>query len=195
MPYIKVLMVKNNPTEYPEYNLPSGYSYTYYKKGYEEDWAKLQVVLKQIDTIEEALNYFNNEFLVSKNELYKKALFVKDCTGNIIATASLWEGNHFGDIYQRVHWVAVDADHQGKGIAKALLTEIFGIFNKLDYEDFVYLITQTWSYRAINIYLKFDFEPYKGPKPENWPGTDEEFIRKNELAWKLIMEQINEYNN
>lgn len=193
IPYIGILMVKNNPGEYPEYRLPAGYSFVHYKKGYESYWAKLHLILDQFDTTEEAQNYYRNEFLVSIDNLYKKGIFVQEDTGNIIATASLWEGEHFGAKYQRLHWVAVHPDHQGKGIAKALITKTLEIFNKLGYQDFIYLTSQTESYQAINIYLQFGFEPYTGSKPENWSGTNEDFARDNQLAWKLILDRIKDY--
>ncbi|WP_459169035.1 GNAT family N-acetyltransferase, partial [Natronospora cellulosivora (SeqCode)] len=46
----------------------------------------------------------------------------------MVATAFLWHGNHFGKEFQRVHWVAVHPDHQGKNIGKALITKVLEIY-------------------------------------------------------------------
>ncbi len=43
---IKVLMEKNNPTEYPKFDLPEGFSLVKYKDGYEKDWAQIQTDLE-----------------------------------------------------------------------------------------------------------------------------------------------------
>lgn len=190
IPHIGVLMTKDNPSEYPKYDLSEGYSFCTYQKGYEKDWVELQVMLEQIDNIDEAKDYFKHEFLEFPDELSQKCVFVKDSNGDIVGTASIWRGNHFGEVLQRIHWVAVHPNHQGKGIAKALITKVLDIYNALGYKDFVYLTSQTWSYKAINIYLAFGFKPFLGDKPKNWSGTAEEFGIHRVIAWKLIMDKI-----
>lgn len=61
----------------------------------------------------------------------------------------------------------------------------------MGYRDFLYLVTQTWSYKAIRLYEKFGFLPYKGPKPVNWKSDD--FDAENLRAWNIIEEKIAEY--
>ncbi|MFP4015944.1 MAG: hypothetical protein ACLFUI_02825 [Halanaerobiales bacterium] len=56
------------------------------------------------------------------------------------------------------------------------------------------MLIQTTSYKAVNIYLQFGFEPYTGKKPVNWDGLEESFARDNGLAWELIMDRIKEYS-
>lgn len=89
----------------------------------------------------------------------------------------------------RVHWVAVNEEHQNKGIAKALITKILDIYHELGYKDYIYLTTQTWSYAAINIYLGFGFKPYLG---EQLPWKSYNFVEENKNAWALIFEKIHE---
>ena len=59
---IKVLMEKNNPKDYPKFNLPDGFSFVYYKDGYENDWAKIQTDLKQFSNFKDALKCFKDTF-------------------------------------------------------------------------------------------------------------------------------------
>jgi len=190
IPHYGVLMVKPNPAEYPDYTLPGGYTLCPYRQGMVEDWAELQLMSEQFDSLEEARSYFAREFLAFPDELSAKCLFVKDSAGSVVATASIWRGEHFGRTLQRIHWVAVHPGHQGKGLAKALLAQTLNLYNKLGYTDFVYLTTQTWSYKAINLYLQFGFEPYLGSRPTRWSGTDEQFDRDKVTAWELIRNKI-----
>lgn len=196
IPHIGVLMTKDNPSGYPKFILPDGYSFCTYQKGIENDWAKLQVMLEQIDSIDEAKKCFELEYLDFPSELTQKCIFVKDSHEDIIATASIWRGNHFGEVLQRIHWVAVHSNHQGKGIAKALITKVLDIYNALGYKDFVYLASQTWSYKAISIYLNFGFKPFLGDKPINWSGTAEEFDNDKTAAWMLIevLKELTSFN-
>jgi GNAT superfamily N-acetyltransferase len=192
IPYFGVIMVKDNIKEYPKYNLPNGYSFCMYEDGYENYWAKLEYRVGEFNSFEAAFEYFDSEFIRNKEELYKRCIFVKNEAGEIIATASIWYGNHFGDkLMQRIHWVAVDPDYQGNGIAKALITKTLDTFNELGLGDILYLTTQTWSFKAINIYMKFGFKPYMGEKPVNWKTKSQNFEEENKKAWDIIFDRIN----
>ena len=54
------------------------------------------------------------------------------------------------------------------------------LYHKLGQKGYIYLTTQTGSYKAINIYKKFGFAPYTGKYHTD--GFDKE---QNEKAWKL----------
>lgn len=154
VPHISVVMVNHDATNYPEFCLPAGYSFCFYKEGLEEDWCKLQVETGQVPSMDSIRARFETEFGNEKEKLAKRCVFVEAPNGEIIGTAMLWDGNTFGKMESRIHWVAVLDSHGGKGIAKALLSKILGL-NK---SKFVYLTTQTGSYQAIYLYKKFGFE-------------------------------------
>ena len=105
--------------------------------------------------------------------------------------------------YIRIHWVAVAPKYQGLGILKAMVTRLLDIYNELGYEGYIHLTSQTWSYKALNVYIKFGFKPYYGEKPANWiarnltSGNFEpwDYKEKNEEAWNMIFKKINEYQN
>ena len=59
---------------------------------------------------------------------------------------------------RRVHWVAIVPDHQGKGLAKPLLTAICNRLVEIGH-DRAYLTTNTVRLPAINLYLAYGFEP------------------------------------
>jgi len=191
IPHIGVLMVKTDTTKYPRFELPSGYTICGYLEGFEVQWAGLMFEVDQTDTLQEAKDIFEKEFMSLPDLLPKQCLFVLDETGKMAATASLWHGEHFDETYQRIHWVATCPEYQGKGLTKALITKLLDVYNELGYKDFIYLTSQTWSYKAINIYSQFGFVPYMGEKPANWWVDD--FDENNRLAWKMINDKIGEY--
>ena len=183
---IKVLMEKNNPTEYPHFKLPKGFSVVKYKDGYEKDWAKIQTDLEQFENLDAALKCFNDTFLDGSDNVYKKCFFIQNEEGKNIATASIWDGNHFGKTLQRIHWVAVSREYQGLGLAKCLVSLALDTFNELGFKAYIYLTSQVSSYKALNIYSKFGFEPYFDEMPKNWGSSKEDFEKDTKYAWKLI---------
>ena len=183
---IKVLMEKNNPSEYPKFDLPEGFSLVKYKDGYEKDWAKIQTDLEQFESIDEALKCFKDTFLDVTDDVYKKCFFIQNKDGKNIATASIWNGNHFGKTLQRIHWVAVSKEYQGLGLAKSLVSAALDVFNELGFKDYVYLTSQVSSYKALNIYSKFGFVPYTDKMPINWGMDEKEFEKETKYAWKQI---------
>jgi GNAT superfamily N-acetyltransferase len=194
IPYFGVLMIKDNPAEYPEYYLPPNYTFCMYKKGDEVFWAELKVLVGEFNNKSEAMESFRKEFMGKPKELAKRCIFVKSIDGEIVATSSLWSGNHFGaNPMQRIHWVSVSPKHQGKGVAKALITKTLALCHELGSTDTIYLTTQTWSYKAINMYLSFGFKPYKGEKPVNLVYKGKDFASKNREAWDLIQKKIFNY--
>ena len=183
---IKVLMEKINPSEYPKFDLPEGFSLVKYKDGYEKDWAKIQTDLEQFESIDEALKCFKDTFLDVTDDVYKKCFFIQNKDGKNIATASIWNGNHFGKTLQRIHWVAVSKEYQGLGLAKSLVSAALDVFNELGFKDYIYLTSQVSSYKALNIYSKFGFVPYTDKMPINWGMDEKEFEKETKYAWKQI---------
>lgn len=200
--HIGVIMEKFDTKVYPKYELPIGYSFVNYSKGLEKDWVKLQFAVEQVDTLEEAEAIFAKEFAPNKEILNRNMIFVKSDAGEIVATSCIWNGRMFGDDRIRIHWVAVAPEYQGLGISKAMVTKLFDIYNELGYEGYIHLTSQTWSYKALNVYIKFGFKPYFGEKPTNWKAVNLtsgnfepwDYKEKNKEAWNMIYEKICEYD-
>ena len=60
-----------------------------------------------------------------------------------------------------MHWVAVQPDQQGKGLGKAAVLKTLEIMKALDPGKPILLHTQTWSHKAIRIYLRAGFRPIR----------------------------------
>ena len=190
IPHMGVLMTKTDLDTYPGFGLPAGFHFSGYRAGFEEGWADLMLAVEQFDSLQQAKDYFREEFLSRPELLERQCLFVLDGAGGLAATASVWPGNHFGRELLRIHWVACAPAHQGKGLAKALVTKLLDTLRALQYRDLLYLTSQTWSYKALRLYAVFGFEPYRGEKPVNWTTKEGDFERETKTAWGLIFEKI-----
>lgn len=193
IPFTGLLMEKTDPERYPVYQLPDGYTFDTYHPGDELAWGQIHYDLGQTASLDEAVELFRKEFLYLPQQAARRCFFVKDAGGQIAATASLWTGDTFGSTLQRIHWVATAPDHQGHGLAKALLTRLFQLYHELGYSRYIYLISQTWSYKALHLYMRFGFKPYMGKKPVNWKSDN--FDEENSKAWELVLEKMKLHDN
>lgn len=196
LPRYYIYLYKTDTKNYPRYELPSGYSIEFYKKGDEVEWAKLECSIGQFDSIEAGVESFKQSFVYGQTLVpEERIIFVKDEEGEYVATCALWDGEYLGKTCQRLHWLAVSDKCAGKGIAKALICAVLDLYNSLGYDGFVYLLTATWYYRAIGIYKKFGFKEYDGERSLIPSMSDEDFVRQNREAIAIVNEKINAYAN
>ena len=190
--HISVMMENRNPLSYPKRELPAGYVFTTNGRDLRADWIAIQLASDHV-TAEKAIAVFDKEFAGHIEAFAAQTALVIAPDGQPVGVATLWPGNEFGRKLYKVHWVAVDTTHQGKGIAKALMTRLFDINRDLINADYLYLTTQTWSYCAINIYKQFGFEPYLGERPIYWKEEMVDYAAKQKQAWEIIDEMIGRY--
>ena len=209
VPYTAVVMTRENAENFPAYSLPKGYHYATFTPADEEYWIRLQVEVTHVESCAQGKQIFRQEFLrAGENvacedcsgyaETVKRTVLVKDREGALVGAATLWMGNTFEKIWQRVHWVAVHPAHQGKGLAKCLVARMLALYGELGCQTPIYLTTQTKTYRAVRVYAQMGFAPYMGEKPANWNYRSDlpqdSFAAENEAAWKLIREKLAEVN-
>ncbi|MBI9014705.1 MAG: GNAT family N-acetyltransferase [Clostridiales bacterium] len=187
-----VMMVQNKRI-YPMYMLPKGYTFDYYQLGDEEDWTTIETAVGEFESHSEGKAHFLRTFGRDTKETMRRCLFVCDEHQNKIATASAWFGQFEGETHPRIHWVAVHPEHCGKGICKALISEILKRYTELGEYEPVYLTTQTWSYTAINIYKKFNFVPYNDDRKGIIKGRAGDFEMDFDAAWEIIDDKIETY--
>ena len=168
IPYYSVNMVCAAPQRAPRgAALPAGYAFAGYADGMEEDWARILVETGMADSRERALEGFR-EFRENLPLTRERMLFVRDGAGDVVATATLWQSEWEGESLARIHWVGVLPAHEGKGIAKAMLSRLFRRYDELGLTGRVFLVTQSWSYPAIHIYQTYGFAPAPSDPPEAW---------------------------
>lgn len=188
---ISTFMIKEDPLDFPVYNLPEGYSFTFYEAGMERDWARLEMEIGQFDDEARALRCFENEFIKGQRlRAEENLLFVKNKDGKTVATGALWDGDFLGERLRRIHWIAVSDECRGKGIAKALITRIMELNSALCSKQHIYLWTGTRYYPAVSIYLKFGFEFYEGGLDPQGLLSEKDFREKNQKGIGIIREKF-----
>ncbi|MCL2426908.1 MAG: GNAT family N-acetyltransferase [Oscillospiraceae bacterium] len=175
IPYAGIEMVRRAGTIVPDYPLPEGFNFVFYKDGDEADWARIETSVDEFDNEFDALMRFKEQFPYT-NELYRRCLFIETDDGKKVATATAW-WSFIGDKrYAWLHWVSVDNNHQGLGLGKALTSRVTQLLVEIEGDVDMYLSTQTWSYKAINIYKQFGWEP-----------TDELYSKEKKREFKKGM--------
>ena len=185
IPHMGVLLEKYDTKVYPRYELPEGYCFEAFRPDREVDWVRIQASSELIENEEAAWEVFDKNFAPYQQELTRRMWFVTDPQGCAVATISLWRGGVFGPDRQRLHWVAVQADQQGKGLANAMMTRVLDLYQELGDEGPLFVASQTWSYAAVRMYEKFGFQPYMGPRPAVW-SSEGDFEEEAREAWALI---------
>jgi len=162
----------------PDFPLPEGFKFVFYMGGDESIWAKLEASVLEFDSEFAALMHFKEYFAPYIDELYRRCIFIENDKGKKVATATAWWD--FVEEKRRpwLQWVSVDPGHQGLGLGKAISSYITKLMREIEGDVPFYLSTQTWSYKAIDIYKKCGYEP-----------TDEKalYIRKYRNHYKKAL--------
>lgn len=158
IPYAEIWMYRSQEVLVPQQNLPEGYHFAFYQEGDELEWATIEMSVSEFENRAQALDYFKQTFVPYSDELKQRMLFVLNSAGEKIGTCTAWwKELPDGTRYPLVHWLAIKPGHQGKGIAKALMTRTLHLLQELETNSPIYLHTQTWSHVAIGLYQKLGF--------------------------------------
>ncbi len=162
--YYEVIMKREKGTPLLEYLLPEGYRYVMYSPGDELSWAEIETSVGEFNKVEDALEYYSKKYLPYIDELKRRCLFVENSKGKKIATLTAWWSYTDKRRDPWLQWFSVMPECQNKSIGKALVYECMKLLIEIEGDHDVYLPTQTWSYKAINIYRKQGFKiiPEKG---------------------------------
>ena len=155
--YYHILMHRQKGRNIPFYPLPEGYSYKEFAPGDETDWAAIEASVAEFEEEDEALSYFKKEYLPYLPELKRRTIFVVDDKGNKAGTSTGWWSYTGKRRDPWIHWVAVKPQYQGMGLGKAIVAETLRRLIEIEGDRDIYLHTQTWSYKAIGIYLRSGF--------------------------------------
>ena len=158
---IVMVMHPDETARVPEPILPEGYAFRTYLPGDEKNWARIATIVDEFSCEQNAESAFRKQFMQDESALRKRLPFVIAPDGSAIAISMAWRfeegGRHFG----RVHWICTDPAHQGKGIGRAIVAWAIRRIAELDPGVDIYLDTQTWSHKAIGLYLRIGFHPVR----------------------------------
>lgn len=153
-------------------SLPEGYRFCTYRPGDIAAWSRIVASVGEFSSEEKARAYFAEHFLPDEAELSRRLFFVMDARGNPCGTANAWYETHGGERNATLHWVSVTPGEQGKGLGRAITACALCAFPALEPGLPIYLHTQTWSYRAVGVYLSLGFYALK---EANLPGHKNEY--------------------
>lgn len=165
------LKMELNSLEYlPQHPLPEKYGWRFYQPGDENHWARIETSAGEFSQIEGGLRRFERDF-PDKEPLPERMLFLTD-NGVPFATVTAWfEPDGAG----LLHYVAIDAEHQGRGLSRALTGLGMNRLRALEHKN-ARLDTQTYSWVAIKVYHEFGFRPVMH-------GEDEH------RGWRIVSEK------
>jgi len=178
MKYIPLTMVREHMEGIPSFDCPDGFTIRTFAPGDELHWARIETLVGEFPDQQAALAYFKREYGPYRSKLEDRCFLIQDGEGEAIATATAWDHDFEGAVRGRVSWVAIVPAHQGRKLAKPLLsvvmTRLARTYGK------AYLTTQTTSYPAINLYLSFGFRPHLIHESceEGWALMEEALQRK-----------------
>lgn len=174
LPYFHVLMKRSNGSPSQEYHLPDKFKIAVFKPGDEGAWAKIEASVGEFDTPEKALERFERDYVPYRKELERRCFFVEDTNGKKVGTLTIWWHYTGARRDPWIEWLAVLPEFQGLGLAKALVCEVMKRLIEIEGDVDVYIHTQTWSYKAINIYRKAGFEITKEKPLFKYDNSDYE---------------------
>jgi GNAT superfamily N-acetyltransferase len=156
-PRASVTMVRGDLEDLPRHAVPDGFAIRPYAPGDELAWVRIQSAADAYNVI--VADLFRAQFGDDTRELGRRLFMLEDPVGTAIGTAAAWSGGaRRGPTVGRVHWVAIHPAHQGRGLAKPLLSRVCLALRALGHES-AFLTTSTNRIPAIGLYLGFGFVP------------------------------------
>lgn len=143
LPYYNIIMKRRKGTMIPDTILPKGFLFSLYTDGDEIYWAEIETSVGEFDSIEEALDYFEKEYLPHIDELKKRLIFIETKDGEKIATLTNWWNYTQGRRDPSIHWVGVKKEYQGLGLGKAIVYEGMKRMIEIEGDIDFFLHTQT----------------------------------------------------
>ena len=152
-------MVRQSLTGIPQFALPGGYEVLWYEAGFEKHWLDIHLLADADKYHGFTQATFVEKFGTDGQLLAQRQCYLADSQGRIFGTASAWfDDEFFGERVGLVHYVAIRPEMQGKGLAKPLLAIVCNRLAELGHTRAL-LRTATVRISAVNLYIKFGFEP------------------------------------
>lgn len=170
-------MEHNRKNENVRVNLPKEFKLKKYQIGDEKYWAKLETDIGDFDTIESALEYFKSNYMIEPEKIKNNCFFIINDDEIPIASCILWYNFSENKPIFTVDWLVVDEKYQGNGFGKVILSEVLKLANTLNQNTPIFLHTQPWSYKAINLYNKFGFSILKSKTFSNYVNEYNDAIK------------------
>jgi GNAT superfamily N-acetyltransferase len=149
----RIILKRVPGTAIPNADLPEGYSFVSFIEGDEKAWGDIEASVLEFDHEEDAVSYFTSDYLPYLNELKRRTYFIRKETGEKVGTFTAWWNYTDQRRYPFMHWVAVKPQYQGIGLGKTLIAKCVQRMVEIEGDCVMYIPTQTWSHKAIKLYL------------------------------------------
>ncbi len=156
IPYKNIIMRAESFSPSFFCSLPEGFRIKPYEPGDETQWASIETAVGEFDTETEAREYFVKVYLPYQDEIRRRCFFVLSPEGEYVGTCTAWFLSGESGETGVLHWFGVRPKYQGLGLGKALLNKTMRFFEEANAYP-VYLHTQTWSHKAIWLYIAAGF--------------------------------------
>lgn len=169
--YYELMLERKTLSDIPEFSLPEGYRFAFYKSGDRDAWIDIEKSAKEFKSYEAGLKSWNEYFGGKDDELARRMVFIETDSGEKVATATAYYDIHGRDKSGAgwLHWVSVRREFQGKGLSKPLIARTLEVMRSLGYSH-AKIPTQTTSWVACKVYLDFGFTPIPQNAEHNCDG-------------------------
>ena len=148
-------MIRRDLKRLPRPRTARGYRLRTYRAGDEADWARL--VKASIGGNWDAKSAHSN--LTGQERFFPDGLFFAETAqGKVVGTACAWRRSADGWEEGELHMVAVDEEHRGHGLGRALSVAVLRYFREKGFKR-VRLSTDDFRVPALAIYLDLKFDP------------------------------------
>src|SRR4051794_853834 len=150
-------MLRDDLNDFPIYQLPSGYRFRTFQEGDDATWTDLHLSAEPYIHVTPEL--FAREYDANRDVLPDRMFFVETDEGEVAGSISAWwdRDRYNPNERGRIHWVIVHANHQGRGLAKPMMTR--AMQRLAASHSSALLGTSSGRIRAVKVYLDFGFYP------------------------------------
>ncbi len=167
--YYEIMLYNDDNRPFDEYPLPEGFRFVYYKDGDRDSWIEIEKSAKEFDNYEDGLKAWEKYYGGHESELYGRMFFIENESGEKVATATAFYEPSDTSGAGWLHWVSVRRDHQGRGLARPLISHTLNRLHDIGY-TVIKIPTQTTSWVAVKLYLDFGFKPIPKNAEHSYDG-------------------------
>lgn len=172
-----IIMKSRNDEEFGIPAVPTGFSVRFYERGDEKYWAAIQTAVHEFDEYADALECFGH-YLAYENELRRRQIYIIDDRKMLpAATATAWFSELDGKEIGVVHALSCLPEYQSLGLGRTAAAYMMKCFHDVMPCSEIWLDTQTWSYKAVGIYMDMGFIPLKTAVYNNVPNEYYDALR------------------
>lgn len=113
--HYELVLMRGSLETLPEFPLPDGYRYVYFREGDKRDWIAIETSAREFVLPTEGEAAWEKYYAGKEKELEERMFFVETSEGEKVATATAFYEPRDLSGAGWLHWVAVKRGYQGQG--------------------------------------------------------------------------------